>query len=380
MNARDANLRFFLQCRRPRHKIDGVMPRACPIRRASTLLELLVVIAVIGMLVALLLPAVQSAREAARMVECKNHLKQIGIAWQSHHTSQKFFPTGGWGGNWAGDPDQGFNKRQPGGWAYNILPFLEQRVIHDFGKGMTYGGTPDKKDGLAEAASLPAGVFLCASRRPGSGLFAFSTSAAYANIDLRAALSVCRGDYCANAGDQRQTEQLAAPKGAAQINDMAFVFDKTDDPKLRGYCDGVSYYQSAVAVRQITDGTSHKYMVGEKFLYTDQYYTGSDQGDNGWLWSGWDNDLYRTAGINYLTSPGPGPLTPSPIPPQRDMPSSLADATTRVYDANMWGSAHPAVFNMVFCDGSVRSLPYGIDLLIHRHRHNRASGHDSDSQ
>jgi prepilin-type processing-associated H-X9-DG protein len=245
---------------------------------------------------------------------------------------------------------------------------------------MTYGGMPDKKEVLAEAARSPAAVFLCASRRAGSGLFTFLPTGSYANIKLQTALSVCRGDYCANAGDQRQTEQLATPQGAAQINDLGFTFDKTDDPKLRGYCDGVSYYQSAISIRQITDGTSHKYMVGEKFLYSDQYYTGADQGDNGWLWSGWDNDLYRTAGINYMTSPAPSASAPSPIPPQRDMPSSLADATTRIYEANMWGSAHPVVFNMVFCDGSVRSLPYGVDLLVHRRRHNRESGYDTDSQ
>src|SRR3954465_6606869 len=76
-------------------------------RKAFTLVELLVVIAVIGILIAMLLPAVQSAREAGRMVRCKNHLKQIGLGWLHHHSVQNFFPTGGWGSNWAGDPDQG---------------------------------------------------------------------------------------------------------------------------------------------------------------------------------------------------------------------------------------------------------------------------------
>ncbi len=344
-------------------------------RRAFTLLELLVVIAVISMLVALLLPAVQSAREAARMVECKNHLKQIGLAWQSHYSAQKFFPTGGWGKAWAGDPDQGYDKRQPGGWAYNTLPFLEERLIHDFGKKSQYGGTPDKRDLLASAAQSGAPIFLCPSRRAGSGLFAFTQqSVAYANINLRVVPQTCRGDYAANAGDQAWNGELATPQGVGQMNDPNFSFDPTDDPNLRGYSTGVSYYQSSISIRQITDGTSHKYMVGEKFLYTDSYYTGADQGDNEWLWTGWSNDLYRTAGVNYMVTPKPGPLTPSPIPPQADMQSSVADATTKLYEANMWGSPHLTAFNMVFCDGSVRSVAYDIDLVVHRRQHNRESG------
>jgi prepilin-type processing-associated H-X9-DG protein len=75
-----------------------------------------------------------------------------------------------------------------------------------------------------------------------------------------------------------------------------------------------------------------------------------------------------------MTNPKPGETVPSPIPPQRDMPSTAADPTTKQYAADMWGSAHPAVFNMLFCDGSVHSIAYEIDLLVHRWQHNRAAG------
>jgi len=348
---------------------------AASLRSAFTLVELLVVIAVMGILIALLLPAVQSAREAARMVECKNHLKQIGLGWLSHHTAHNTFPTGGWGSNWTGDPDQGFDKRQPGGWAYNTLPYIEEEILHDLGQGMVYGGTPDKKDTLAQTTQSATSLFLCPSRRPQTVPFIFTRqSASFANINLRTVSNVWRGDYAANAGDQLWNAELASPQSPAQINDPKFQFDRTDDPKLRGYSTGVSYYQSTVAIRQITGGTSHKYMVGEKFLFTNKYFTGDDQGDQDWLWTGWDNDLYRTAGVNYLGTARPSPLTPSPIPPQRDMLSSSADPTTKQNEADMWGSAHAAGFNMVFCDGSVHTLPYDVDLLVHRWNHNRVTG------
>src|SRR5215831_9732275 len=98
-----------------------------------TLVELLVVIAIIGILIALLLPAVQAAREAARRSQCRNNLKQLGLGAQNHLSAQKIFPSGGWGYTWAGDPDRGYGERQPGGWAYSLLEFIEERDVHSIG-------------------------------------------------------------------------------------------------------------------------------------------------------------------------------------------------------------------------------------------------------
>src|SRR5437868_280159 len=142
-------------------------------RTGFTLVELLVVIAIIAVLIALLLPAVQAAREAARLTECKNHLKQIGLAVQNHLNTERIFPTGGWSFNWVGDPDRGFDKRQCGGWAYNILPWLEEKQIHDAGKGLSYQGSNSgaKSQKLGLMMAMASRTFLCPSRRPDAAIF-----------------------------------------------------------------------------------------------------------------------------------------------------------------------------------------------------------------
>ena len=94
--------------------------------RGFTIIELLVVIGIIGIIMALLLPAVQAAREAARRTQCRNHLKQLGLAMQMHHDAYRRFPSGGWGVLWFGDPDRGTDRRQPGGWIYS-QPHLPDR-------------------------------------------------------------------------------------------------------------------------------------------------------------------------------------------------------------------------------------------------------------
>src|SRR6056297_3108128 len=136
------------------------MKRLCSVKtqRGFTLVELLVVIAIIGVLVGLLLPAVQSAREAARRMQCSNNLKQLGLAMHNYHSTLNLFPSGVI--NPAGDDPNGKHGSgapgMGGPWICLMLPYIEQPALHDnfmkivserneavdwFGNG-TYAATP----------------------------------------------------------------------------------------------------------------------------------------------------------------------------------------------------------------------------------------------
>ncbi len=154
---------------RVRAQGDGSMSSSRKVRGGFTLVELLVVIAIIGVLVSLLLPAVQNAREAGRRTQCMNNLKNLGLAAQQHLEKLRRFPSGGWGPTWVGDPDRGNNTKQPGGWVYNLLPYMEQMALHDYGRGATTSSTPTKAQALKKLLTTPVNFHaLSQSRRSGA--------------------------------------------------------------------------------------------------------------------------------------------------------------------------------------------------------------------
>ena len=127
--------------------------------RGFTLVELLVVIAIIGILIGLLLPAVQSAREAGRIIQCRNNVKQLALACLAHEEAQRYLPAGGWGFRCLGVASKGFGPGQSGGWIYSILPNLDQDAL------FSGGGATDPATAMTNLIQTPLAVLYCPTRR-----------------------------------------------------------------------------------------------------------------------------------------------------------------------------------------------------------------------
>lgn len=306
--------------------------------RGFTLVELLVVIAIIGILIALLLPAVQAAREAARRATCTNHLKQMGVAANTHENAVRHYPTGGWGWWTIGDPDHGFGKMQPGGWIYNLLPFLELRGTHDLGKGMS----PAEKRKLANAITkTPLEIMICPTRRgvmmypnPWNGLKTGNNS----EDNTATTNFAARTDYAGNSGVTGWVYQ-AGPDGP-DIFASAAAWNAGNfwaDPNAQ---QGVIYQRSTVRTTDIKNGTSHVILIGEKYIQPDHYLDGWAIGDNESMYPGFSDDILRSTNANFIFC--------------RDR----RGATGYEYG---FGSPHPNGVNFVFCDGSVTPISYDID-------------------
>src|SRR3989304_797281 len=313
-------------------------------RSGFTIIELLVAIGVISILMALMLPAVQTAREAARNLQCKNNLKQIGIGCLNHVSVHGHYPTGGWGWNWSGDPDRGYGKRQPGGLFFNILPYVELKHLRDLGLN-------NNQRGRTSTSQTAIAIYNCPSRRPAI-LYPHSLAPSAYIINIDPAQLIARCDYAACAGDVWTGTNTGPP---SYSDGDAWDEDKWWQQIGSGKTQtGIVFLRSTIKPVEIKDGASHTYLVGERNVSVSSYYTGTAWDDDETWSMGYDVDVNRWTSYDEVL-----------CTPQRDGEETMAIN---------FGSAHPLTFNMLFCDGSVQSISYDIDEESHARLGNRKDG------
>jgi prepilin-type N-terminal cleavage/methylation domain-containing protein/prepilin-type processing-associated H-X9-DG protein len=338
-----------------------------------TLVELLVVITIIGILVGLTLPAVQSARESGRRTTCSNNVRQLAQACQNHESKYGFLPTGGWGWRYAGDPDRGVGTSQPGGWQYNILPFLEQVDLHNMGgSDSTHPIDPQGKNANPVNGRLraqwPLGVMLCPTRHRLQNFPRGRTDGkTYININDPDPTSgvIGRSDYAANGGDyvgstvvEGMSYTACTSDANCKANVIGYMAPTPSNPS-GPFMSGVMYVYSTTTMAAIKDGPAQTYLLGERYLCTDNYYDGASP-DNGQGWDsgyGWD--------VTRWTSPS--------LPPMQDQPASAGVFNSGAPMTN-FGSAHTVGFHMAFCDGHVARMNFSIDPEVHRTLGHRMDG------
>ncbi len=345
---------------------------------AFTLVELLVVIAIIGVLVALLLPAIQAAREASRRSQCANRLKQMGLAALNHESAQKFVPTGGWGWGWAGDPDKGYGAKQPGGWYYNSLDYLEEGNIRRIGSdGNPATVTAAQMTEGARRIATPLSEYVCPTR-PGMPTKPYTHGTAFVNITLTANSMVGRNDYAANGGDRPPSDNAndtwrsgggnytqfgPSDRNTVVVNPSAFTrsFQLLFDFGALRASNGVVGPISELKLAQVEDGVSMTIWVGEKYIPHTHYDAGAGSDNNG-NDQGWDC-AYDVDNIRWTMDP--------PKPDEWRDPNG---GITTQRSTQVFGSAHPAGCQFVYLDGSVHTISYDIDPVAFHVLGNRADG------
>ena len=320
--------------------------------RAFTLVELLVVITIIGILIALLLPAVQAAREAARRMQCTNNLKQIALAWHGHLETTGRLPASGWGWRWTPHPARGNEYlSQPGGWGYVILPYVEQTALYSLGDNVSRNDETSTmlKQSNFNRLTTPLPMWHCPSRRTAK-LYPVGTPDDLCR-NPKMSLSVAdsgsaRCDYAANAGDYFVSFGPGPDNLAAGDSGIGFPDPKTD----LVHFTGITFVRSNYTAASITDGLSNTYLIGEKNINADCYETGDDYGDDQGPYFSDERDSIRwTYAI-----------------PVEDRGGLVATF--------QFGSCHSGSFNMAMADGSVRAVSYTISETTHRLLGNRCDG------
>ncbi|MGE0760920.1 MAG: DUF1559 domain-containing protein [Pirellulaceae bacterium] len=294
-------------------------------KRAFTLVELLVVIAIIGVLVSLLLPAVQAAREAARRMQCTNHLKQLALACHNYHDVHRGFPHN--------NPQvlRGDGKRYvQGPWTLALLPFLEQNSLYDqWNHNLGFGEGTNRT-----LVSQPVSVYRCPST-PGPAVASFAGIPASSTFTADRDAIGAGVRYPATAVDYHPPISAHTPPMDSSA---------TTSPRV----PSVFPQLSATGLRDILDGTSNTLLFGEVAGYPSRYNRRTSVGDNAPIFGhlgGWCRIL------TIKSNPGGDVLYGG---------NCLVNCTN--YAGTNLYSFHAGGVNIALADGSVRFLSEAVSM------------------
>lgn len=291
-------------------------------RPAFTLIELLVVIAIIGVLIGLLLPAVQKVREAANRIRCSNNLKQIGLAIHNYHDRNGTLPPGYLDKNTNPASDYTSDLGPGWGWSAFLLGDLEQNAL---AKSINFNANVGA--GSAETSAL--NIFWCPSDKR------VEPVPVYAMGGSTVLMSLGQSNYSAVNG-VLETSSHPGDNGGAFLRNSRFRF------------------------ADISDGLSNTLFVGERNSgHANLVWAGSPVGGSLPAWQ---------AAAPYGSAEGPQGLVVSHAS-RNHRPNDPA-----VSDADVFYSLHPGAVNFVFGDGSVRTISASINGITYENLLNRADG------
>ena len=308
-----------------------------------TLIELLVVIAIIAILIALLLPAVQQAREAARRTQCKNHLKQLGLALHNYHDVFNFFP----GNHWINTSEAGINSTK-GSVFVSLLPYFEQASLYsslNFNfEYPTYLGGQLVGGKVAGSIDLP--TLRCPSDeyRPTGSASVYSTTS-----------------YAPSMGSQSKSGAGCTTYAISPLPNPVSSGTWGWSLRAENISGMFGYYPAGIRMRDVIDGTSNVIGMGEVRTGCggSAFYTG------GWGWmDSFGFEFTTLVPINFETCPGEGAGVAS---------GACNGANDRV-SAYGFKSRHVGGAQFVLMDGSVRFISQNVDFLTYNRLGDRRDG------